>query len=244
MSTPAPRPTVLQIRRLRQLWRSAGWPCQDMLEVELLALGWLERQRDAHGRETLRLTAPGIEALHLGLQKNRAMRDRHEDLVARMAVELQRAGRIVWRGLSLRAGLPHEVDAQRMKWVNAMPDVYSVRNTTVEDYLEPAVHEIKVSRADLLSELRRPAKAQAYLALSGQCWYVLRAGIAVVEEIPPAFGVLFAHELVGGDGFRFELGRPAPRRAMKPDFGTWMTLAKAAPEPPPIDEGQDWLGDA
>ena len=41
MSSPPLRPTVIQIRRLRQLWRSAGWPCQDMLEVELLALGWL-----------------------------------------------------------------------------------------------------------------------------------------------------------------------------------------------------------
>ncbi|OWQ85098.1 hypothetical protein CDN99_23110 [Roseateles aquatilis] len=245
MNIPAaPRPSTLQIRRLRQLWRSAGWPCQDMLEVELLALGWLERQRDPQGRETLRLSDRGIEALHIGLQKNRAARHRHEDLVARMATELQRAGRVVWRGLALRAGLPREDDPARMRWVHAMPDVYSVRNTTVEDYLEPAVHEIKVSRADLLSELRRPAKAQAYLALSGQCWYVLRAGIATVEEIPPAFGVLFAHELAGGVGFRFELGRPAPRRAMRPDFGTWMTLAKATPEPAPLDEGQDSLGEA
>lgn len=243
MSPPVHRPTVTQVRRLRQLWRSAGWPCQDMLEVELLALGWLERRVDPHGRETLRLTAPGIEVLHLGLQRNRTARHRHEDLVARMAVELQRAGRVVWRGLSLRAGLPREDEPERMRWVNAMPDVYSVRNTTVEDYLEPAVHEIKVSRADLLSELRRPAKAQAYLALSGQCWYVLRAGIAEVEEIPPAFGVLFAHDLNRGEGFRFELGRPAPRRPMKPDFGTWMTLAKASPEPAPLDEGQDLLGE-
>ncbi|MBO9688997.1 MAG: hypothetical protein J7598_20535 [Mitsuaria chitosanitabida] len=244
MSDAAPRPTVLQIRRLRQLWRSAGWPCQDMLEVELLALGWLERRLDPQGRETLHLTTPGIEVLHLGLRKNRAARDRHEDLVTRTARELQRAGRVVWRGLSLRAGLPREDEPERLKWVHAMPDVYSVRNTTVEDYLEPAVHEIKVSRADLLAELRRPAKAQAYLALSGQCWYVLRAGIATVAEIPPAFGVLFAHELAGGDGLRFELGRPAPRRAMRPDFATWMALAKATPEPPPLDEGQDLLGEA
>ena len=84
-----------------------------MLEVELLALGWLERLHDAHGRETLRLTAPGIEVLHLGLQKNRAARDRHEDLVARMATELQRAGRIVWRGLSLRAPWMHDGCAAR-----------------------------------------------------------------------------------------------------------------------------------
>ena len=33
-------------RRLRQIWRSAGWPCQDMLEVELLDRGLLQRLRD------------------------------------------------------------------------------------------------------------------------------------------------------------------------------------------------------
>ena len=71
-----------------------------------------------------RCCAKGIDALHQGLQKNRTARDRHEDLVARMAVELQRAGRVVWRGLSLRAGLPREDEPERMRWVNEMPDVY------------------------------------------------------------------------------------------------------------------------
>ena len=186
MSESAARPTVVQIRRLRQLWRSAGWPCQDMLEIELLALGWLERRLDPQGRETLHLTAPGVEVLHLGLRKNRAARDRHEELVARMAMELQRAGRVVWRGLSLRAGLPREDDPERLQWVNAMPDVYSVRNTTVEDYLEPAVHEIKVSRADLLGELRRPAKSAAYRALCGQCWFVIKAASPSLKRSRPS----------------------------------------------------------
>ncbi|MEZ5703405.1 MAG: hypothetical protein R3E42_17830 [Burkholderiaceae bacterium] len=36
-------------RRLRDLYRSAGWPCQDMLEVELLAAGQIERVRSSEG---------------------------------------------------------------------------------------------------------------------------------------------------------------------------------------------------
>lgn len=223
------------LRRLRQLWRSAGWPCQDMLELELLAGGYLERCRDAAGRETLRLSDLGIAALHQGLQRNRAARDAHESLVARVAQTLQQGGRIAWRGLNLRAGLPHADDPQRLRWVQAMPDVYSLRHTTVEDYLEPAIHEIKVSRADLLGELRRPAKSEAYLALSGQCWFVLKAGIAQPEDIPPQFGVLIAHEQ------SLELARPAPRRPCRPDFQTWMALARAHPEPPPLDDGQQAL---
>ena len=39
-------------RRLRELWRSAGWPCHDALELELLAAGCLSRHWDAEGRET------------------------------------------------------------------------------------------------------------------------------------------------------------------------------------------------
>jgi hypothetical protein len=211
------------LQRLRQLWRSAGWPCQDLVEVELLAAGWVERLMDDGGRERLRVTDTGVALIADSLTRNRAARDAHETLVERVAVEMQRAGRIAWRGLTLRVGLPQEDGA--LQWVQAMPDVYSIRHSTVEDYLEPAIHEIKVSRADLLGELRRPAKSAAYRALSGQCWFVIRAGIAEPDEIPPEYGVLIGHDN------HLELARPAPKRACKPDFATWMALARATPLP-------------
>ncbi len=200
--------------------------------MELLAKAWVERVREPDGRERLRVTDLGVQVMSLGLSGNRKLRDAHEDLVTRVAQEMQRAGRIVWRGLTLRSGLPPEEDGGKTRWVQAMPDVYSIRHSSVEDYLEPAIHEIKVSRADLLGELRRPAKSAAYQALSGQCWFVLKAGIAEVEEIPPSFGVLFAH------AHSLELARPAPKRPHRPDFGTWMALARATPEPPVPDEAQ------
>jgi len=36
---------IVHRRRLREVYRSAGWPCQDPLEVELLAAGLIERVR-------------------------------------------------------------------------------------------------------------------------------------------------------------------------------------------------------
>ncbi|PTT90271.1 hypothetical protein DBR42_06280 [Pelomonas sp. HMWF004] len=219
-------PTRYHLQRLRQLWRSAGWPCQDLVEIELLAAGWVERLAEEGGRERLRVTDAGIALIADSLVRNRAARDAHELLVERVAVEMQRAGRIAWRGLALRAGLPQEEG--KTLWVNAMPDVYSIRHSTVEDYLEPAIHEIKVSRADLLGELRRPAKSAAYRALCGQCWFVIRAGIAEPEEIPLEYGVLIGH--ASDNDSRLELARPAPRRPCKPDFATWMALARATPE--------------
>jgi hypothetical protein len=43
-------------RRLREIYRSAGWPCQDLLEIELLAAGMLDRVQAPSGHESLRVT--------------------------------------------------------------------------------------------------------------------------------------------------------------------------------------------
>ena len=54
---------VVHRRRLREVYRSAGWPCQDGIEVELLAAGLLQRERGPLGHETLRVTDAGIAVL-------------------------------------------------------------------------------------------------------------------------------------------------------------------------------------
>ena len=228
-TTPPPAIGTAHHRRLRAVWHSAGWPYQDLLEVELLAAGLLQRQQDAHGRDTVRVTDAGLQLLQATLMKNRAARDQHEQLVGQVARAMQRAGRVVWRGLSLRARVgeqPVPEGGAEPGWAIAMPDVYSIRHTTVEDYVEPVAHEIKVRRADLLADLRRPAKGEAYRWLSSECWYVLREGIAQPEEIPPVYGVLLAD---AGGGL--SVARPAPRRPMRLPFMVWMALARAVPEP-------------
>jgi len=65
---------------------------------------------------------------------------------------------------------------------------------TVEAYLEPVVHEIKVRRADLLGDLKNISKRSAYLDL-GECWYVLGQdakgrAIADPDEVPAECGVI------------------------------------------------------
>jgi hypothetical protein len=228
----APTPiTPLHRRRLRDVYRSAGWPCQDAVEIELLVAGLLERVRSATGHETVRVTDAGLQVLADTQQRNRARRDAHEGLVERVAREMTRAGRIAWQGLSLRA----KVDEA---WVMAMPDVFSVRHTTVEAYLEPIVHEIKVQRSDLLSDLRSAAKRAAYLQLSSECWYVIRAGIARADEIPPECGVLVATDTT------LDVARAAPKRAMQMPFGLWMALARATPLAGwRLEDAQAHLGD-
>ncbi len=238
-------------RRLREVWRSAGWPSQDLLEAELLAGGWLERQVDAQGRGSVQVSETGLQALVQSAHRNRQARDRHEQLVQAVALQLSRQGRIAWRGLSLRARVTEgEGESARERWQMAMPDVYSLRHTSVAAYLQPVVHEIKVSRADLLGDLRKPAKRAAYLQMAGALYYVLAEGIAREDEIPPECGVILARlpapeEPQPDAPVVLTLARSAPVRwptleAGLP-FGVWMALARATPLRVE-DEPQLWLG--
>ena len=219
----------MHTRRLREIYRSAGWPCQDLVEVELIAAGMLTRITSALGHETLRVTDAGIQLLAATLQGNRAARSDHEALVLRVAREMARAGRVVWTGLSLRAQVPGVAPDDPPQWCIAMPDVFSIRNTTVEAYVEPVVHEIKVRRADLLGDLKKPAKRAAYLDLGGECWYVLGTdakgrSIGEADEIPTECGVMLAR------AEQLSVLRPAPRRAIERlPFTIWLELAKRTP---------------
>lgn len=222
------------LARLRQIQRSSGWPCGDALEVELLALALVLSERDSLGRESLRLTPQGLQVLAASLASNRAARDAHDDLVERVAKLMHREGRLVWRGPALRAAVVQ--DGER-RWAVGMPDVFSLRHSSREDYLEPIAHEIKVSRADLLVDLKRPEKRAAYLAVSQQMYYVLGCNakgrpIATPDELPPECGVMLASPDA------LQVLRPAPRRPMERlGFEVWLALAKAdrfrpADEPP------------
>ncbi|MDB5892698.1 MAG: hypothetical protein JWQ88_229 [Rhodoferax sp.] len=238
--SPPPALTRLHTRRLREIYRSAGWPCLDMVEVELLAVGLVARTVTTSGHTQLRVTDAGIQVLAETLARNRAVRTDHETLVETVAREMVRAGRIAWRGLSLRAQLPGATPETPGPWCIAQPDVFSIRNTTVEAYAEPVVHEIKVRRADLLGDLRRPMKRAAYLDLGGECWYVLGNDakgrpIGTADDVPMECGVMLLE-----DG-RLSVARAAPRRAVaRLPFHLWMALAKATPVAG-LDEGRQGL---
>jgi len=234
MQSPDPTPatpaglTKAHARRLRDIYRSAGWPCQDALEIDLLAAGLLERLRTDTGHETLRVTDDGVRWLSAVLARNRAGLSAHEALVEQVAREMARAGRLAWRGLSLRAQVPTGDAARPLRWCIARPDVFSIRHTSVEAYVEPVVHEIKVRRSDLLADLRQEAKRAAYRDL-GECWYVLGTdargrAIGEADEVPGDCGVMLQQQ------GRLVVARAAqrPARAGLP-FGVWMALAKATP---------------
>ncbi len=262
------QPRREHLARLRDIWRSAGWPSRDDIEIDLLAAGWAALRVADTGHETLCLTDAGIQLLAQARQSGRRALSAHDRLADRFAAHLASAGRLVWRELPLRAAvaapaLPsihrqaanealwqadenrhfaaEEPAASKTTWRMARPDLFSVRNTTVEGYLRPMIHEVKVSRADLQSDLRHAAKRESYEWLCCECYYVLAADIAQPEEIPPAWGVWM---LLGPvDEGRLELLRPARHSPCTLPFAAWMALAKATPAHWSGDEAQALLVD-
>ena len=261
-------PRRAHLTRLMAIWRSAGWPCRDAIELDLLAAGWATPSEAASGHETLRLTDAGIRLLAQSRQRNQRSLSAHDRLAQRVANHLTASGRIVWRELSLRAkvnghgepapeGAPSTgiglwpvdaVDEGRLEqpvakafWRVARPDVFSVRHTSVEAYLQPMVHEVKVSRADLLSDLRHAAKRESYQWLSCETYYVFPAGVAEPDEVPQEFGVWVLNGTL--ESGTLDLLRPARHAPCKLPFAAWMALARATPARLDAGLGQRQLGE-
>ena len=137
--------------------------------------------------------------------------------------------------------IPQQRYHGQASWRMARPDVFSVRRTSVEEYLQPMVHEVKVTRADLLCDLRHAAKRASYQWLSCETYYVLPTGVAEPHEIPEPFGVWLLNGPV--DSGTLDLARPARHVPCKLPFPVWMALAKATPTGLDGEAVQRELGD-
>jgi hypothetical protein len=261
-----------------KIWRSAGWPSRDPIDIDLLAAGWVSLVGDHPAQECLRLTDAGIEVLAQSRQAHRRSESAHDRLALRMADLLIESGRLVWRELSLRSqieleaepappvaaaltgvnkpsfmaseslwadeglGSPQAAPKPQMQWRLSRPDLFSVRRTSNPAYLQPLVHEIKVSRADLFSDLRHKAKRASYQWLCSECHYVFPAGLADARELPEELGVWVIHGDI--DTGQLEMLRPARHAPCTIPFDVWMAMAKSTPVQRPLERTQAELAHA
>jgi hypothetical protein len=151
------------------------------------------------------------------LDTNRRAHAEHDRLVDRVARDLASQRRLVFRGIGMRTRLD---DA----WGLSRPDVFSVRHVTSSLRLHPAVHEIKVTRADLLGDLKNESKRRGYQSYSQSFYYVIAEGIAEPAEIPADCGLIVASP------DRLMLVRPAPHRTAILTTAHWIALARASAE--------------
>lgn len=228
-SAPLPPLKRAHATRLRQIWRSAGWPAHDTIEIDLLAAGWLERRLDACGRDRVVVTPLGVAALSAHLVGNRSGRDPHETLVERTAAWVSAQGRHAFTRTQFR------VKAED-GWKIAMPDVLSIRRTTRLDGLAPVAYEVKARRADLLGDVRNPAKRAGYRQVSSAFYYVIAEGIGTAADVPDDCGLIVA----GDAGFAIE--RASPVSEVTWSFAHWMALVVADRHRGADGDGQLLLG--
>lgn len=263
------KPTRVHLSRLMKIWRSAGWPSRDPVDIDLLASGWVSLVGDHPAQECLRLTDAGIAVLAQSRQAQRRAESDHDKLALRMSDLLTASGRLVWRELPLRAqvesdaspqegrlgALPGELStlwgddspeattsARAYRWRMTRPDLFSVRRTSNPAYLQPMVHEVKVSRADLLSDLRHTAKRTSYQWLCSECHYVFPHGLAEPKELPEELGVWVIHGDI--ETGQLEMLRPARHAPCTIPFDVWMAMAKASPMRRPLERSQAELANA
>jgi hypothetical protein len=118
------------------------------------------------------------------------------------------------------------------RWSLSKPDVFSVRNVTASRRLHPAVHEIKARRADLLGDLKNPAKRLGYQSYSQSFYYVIAEGIADPSEVPADCGLIVATDS------SLQVVRHPQQRPVLLTTAQWIALARAGAEFGPDDDSQ------
>lgn len=175
---------------LRQYWhsRSAGMASHGTgIALDLTAAGFLEKL-DSGGYLHLRITQAGIEALHAESQREKDRRRPHHDLAERLSAWLRQSGRMTWNNVEFTTGrIEGGVQAVR-------PDVFSISPSFSVGRINPAVHEVKVSRADFLADIAKPEKRAGYEAFSEVMYYAAPTGIIETADLPPGVGLVVEAE--------------------------------------------------
>ena len=188
----------------------------DPTDLELSTTGMIQRVLLSFGNTVVYAITPKGEAMLAALRDHaRAQRAPHHQLGAHLAQWLAAQGRMTWEDTTFDVVLQSGP-------ATARPDVLSSLITLNPDRWDPQVHEIKVSRADFLSDVRDPSKREAYFRLAPKVFYATPAGLLKKSDIPVECG--WVEQDVSGQG-RVVRKRAPKLKSWKPWSGRmWLTL--------------------
>lgn len=146
--------TRAHYRRLRHYWRGraqGGASRTDTIDLELAVAGYIRRVESPSAPVFFCITHAGELELSAEHAREVERRRPHHDIAERVAAWQREQSRITWLNIELKAD--HDGLCQVVR-----PDVFSLACTFNEMRLQPEVYEVKVSRSDLLADLRDPYK--------------------------------------------------------------------------------------
>lgn len=171
-------------RRLRQLW-SHGRPVHagtlGGLELDLLVHRFIALD-SRHAGAVISVTGIGVCHLNSIRQARVAAQQPHHSLGSRLAAHLRGKGFFTWENVQFQTpgAFPKLV----------RPDVYACRPSLLSRNAEPAIYEVKVSRADFLADIARPEKREAYRALAQAVYYCAPADLISGRDLPAGCGLV------------------------------------------------------
>lgn len=147
----------------------------------------------------------------------------HNELASSLAAHLRQPGsrrRLTWENITFNCG--DGADA----W-SCRPDVFSIVPALDSARTQPWTCEVKVSRADFLSDIRSE-KWKRYRRFSCRIWFAAPAGMIEVSELPQGVGLY----VFGQDGWK-PIAKPkfckgwqlSDRDLMRLILGKWGTYA-------------------
>lgn len=208
--------------RLRKLW-SLGRPAHLMeltgIELDLLVHGLIEvLSTSTHSSgPQVKVTQQGI--IHLSKKRQATIKTQagHHHLGERLAAHLQAKGLWTWENVEFQNPCS---DHSSRSWGVVRPDVFACKPALKAQKAEPAIYEVKVSRADFLADIAKPEKRLAYTELAQAVYYCCPDGMLSPTEIPEGFGLIFEDK-----GGNFVIAKKAKRnKTFSLSADTVMTL--------------------
>ncbi len=199
--------TPAHISRLRKLW-SLGRPMLagelGGIDLDLIVHGFAETAGGAYTQTAmLTVTRRGVAHLNEARQGLIGAQRPHHELGGRLAQHLQGKGLHTWENVEFI----NPDWTQPRRWGSVRPDVFACLPSLKAESAAPAIYEVKVRRADFLSDLAKPEKREAYAQLAEAVYYCCPDGLIDKAEMPDGFGLLV--EVAPGS---FELKKKACRQ--------------------------------
>jgi hypothetical protein len=217
-TTPATEITFTprHYQRLRFYFRgrkgAGGVSRTDLLDLDLAAAGLITRE-ESYGLVLYRISHAGEVELNAESKREIERRRPHHDLGGRLAQWLQGQGRITWENVEFTS-----IRTENGR-VLVRPDVFSMEATLEPSQMRPQIHEVKVTRADFLADVKNEKKRGGNLIFCDAFYYAAPSGLIKPEEVPDGCGLVIEHSPC-----EFEILVRPKRRKVELDARTFLNL--------------------
>lgn len=153
---------------------------------DLIGWGMLEIFRTSGGSTYIQVTDYGIAISICKKMQGRKNSGKHNTLANKLAVSKENEGLLTFYDFELET-----------KYGISRPDVFTINPTMNALNMKPTAYEVKVTRSDFLSDMKKESKWRSYLDIAERLYYVCPKNLIDKKEIPKECGLIYYEENKG-----------------------------------------------